>query len=76
LKSGTSSPKPAARPNGDANTGDALVVLKPEPSNLRDTEVTSELPDAPKEKSILKDVEVDADPAGGVLNIDYSLSSS
>jgi hypothetical protein len=76
LKSGTSSPKLCDRPNGVTNNKDSLMVLEVEHSNLRVIEAMSELQDPPEEKSILDDAEVDPDPAGSVLNADYSLSSS
>jgi hypothetical protein len=72
LKSGTSSPKTADSPNGNIKTEDSLVALKPERSNLRDTEATSELQDVPKENY----AEVNTQAATGVLTTDYSPSSS
>jgi hypothetical protein len=76
LKSGTSSPKPADSPNGNIKTEDSLVALKPECSNLRDTEATSEFQDVPKENFVLEDAEVNIQAATGVLTTDYSPSSS
>jgi hypothetical protein len=76
LKSRTSSPKTADSPNGNIKTEDSLVALKPERSNLRDTEATSELQDVPKENFVLEDAEVNTQAATGVLTTDYSPSSS
>jgi hypothetical protein len=76
LKSGTSSPKPAGTPNGNIKTEDLLVILKPERSNLRDAEATSELQDVPKENLILEDAELNTQAATGALTTDYSPSSS
>jgi hypothetical protein len=76
LKSGTTSPKPADSPNGNIKTEDSLVTLKPERSNLRDTEATSELQDVPKENFMLEDAEVNTEAATGALTTDYSPSSS
>jgi hypothetical protein len=76
LKSGTSSPKPAGSPNGNIKTEDSLVTPKPERSNLRDTEATSELQDVPKENFPLEDAEANTQAATGALTTDYSPSSS
>jgi len=76
LKSGTNSPKPAGHPNGNIKTEDLLVALKPERSNLRDSEATTALQDIPKENFILEEAEANTQAATGALATDYSPSSS
>lgn len=76
LKSGTSSPKLAASPTGNIKTEDSLVTLKPECSNLRDSEATSALQDVPREIFILEEAEANTQAATEALTTDYSPSSS